>query len=358
MKIATITYHRAINYGAILQCYALQKSLHDLGYESEVLDYRCAFLEKQYRKKSITNLPTLRELAVMIIKNGNAKNNQDNFRLFMENEMTVSPRAYTDQNIGQSNQSYDKFIVGSDQVWSYFCSGFDQRYFLDFVQDNTKKISYAASFGVDSIPNELQDVYFPLISSFNKISVREEQAKSLVSQVAKRDSEVVLDPTLLLDKKSWSSLASGKFKNRKYVLLYMIAESKSTIDFAKNKAKENGCEVIYISDRLFKKRGVTTISKVPVYDWIDLFLNADFVVTNSFHGLAFSINFEKQFYADLLPNAKVNSRILNILKTFDFENRLISYNKDESILDFSDSNKVLDKLRSKSLSFLVSSLNG
>lgn len=358
MKIATITYHRAINYGAILQCYALQKTLHSLGYESEVLDYRCAFLEKQYRKKSIKNLPTFRELAVMIIKNGNAKNNQDNFRLFMENEMTVSREVYTDQNIELSNQSYDKFIVGSDQVWSYFCSGFDKRYFLDFVNDDEKKISYAASFGVDSIPHELKEIYYPLVKSFNRISVREEQAKLLVSQVAQRDSEVVLDPTLLLDKESWSSLASGNFKNRKYILLYMIAESKATIEFAKKKARESGCEVIYISDRLFKKRGITTISKVSVYDWIDLFINADSVVTNSFHGLAFSINFQKEFYADLLPNAKVNSRILNILKTFDFEGRLISEYKGESVLDFTESNRRLNELRKKSLSFLTSSLNG
>ncbi|WP_040373720.1 polysaccharide pyruvyl transferase family protein, partial [Peribacillus psychrosaccharolyticus] len=244
---------------------------------------------------------------------------------------------------------------GSDQVWNYLTAGFDKSYFLDFVQDKSKKNSYAASFGVDSIPETYKKDYYKLLSDFQNISVREQQGADIVKDVLEVNPPVLLDPTLMLNREEWNRVSSKNKENAEYLLLYLIAESKSIISLAKRVAKERNLKIIYISDRLYKSTGMDNRSKVGVDEWVNLFLNASFIVTNSFHGVAFSINFQKEFYMQYLPgNAKVNSRLENILELTGLKDRFVSDFEKINIdhIDYSKVNKILQQEREKSIKYL------
>ena len=165
-----------------------------------------------------------------------------------------------------------------------------------------------------------------------------------------RDVEVVPDPTLLLDKNDWSKLLpSERTIGRQYILLYMMAEDQDLIDEALRIGRETGLNVYYISDCLYKKHDVIYLRKVSPEQWVDLFMNAEYIFTNSFHGVAFSINFKKNFYVKaLIQNQKVNSRIFNIMQYYrlkmDSLNVLATNNEVDSLL-VAERNKGYSALR-------------
>ena len=362
MKIAIITFHRAINYGGILQAYALQNVISEIGYDCDILDYYCPFIEEQYRSRKVFSKIRMKRFISTILKNGNLKRNNEGFFKFTEKYLKLSEEIYTPDNIIEANKIYDIFITGSDQVWSPTCAGFDKNYFLDFVDDYNIKMSYAASFGGALIPNNLVEEYKKLLKSFSSISVREESGIKIINDLLQKKAELVLDPTLLLEKNKWSEkfLIDLKSTNN-YVLIYMISEDKELIECAKKYAKENDLKVLYINDRLYKTRGVNNLKKVNPDMWVSLFLNAQCVFTNSFHGVAFAINFEKEFYVfKLKQNKNVNERIYNILNIFELNERMISeFNDIKSIkkIDLKKNKELLANYRTKSIEYLRKTLD-
>jgi hypothetical protein len=332
--------------------------LIDLGHDVEVIDYQCSFFNEQYKKYSLTNLPNAKKFASILIHNGNVKYNGHNFDKFVEDNIPTSVNAYTPSDIDNIDGLYEIFITGSDQVWSPYCSGFDKTYFLDFVK-KSKKCAYSASFGVDTINLNFQSDYKNLFSDFSNVTLREESGKKLFQNLTGREENVTLDPTLLLDSSEWQYLVNDKYKNKKFLLVYMIAESRNTLKLASSIAEERGLEVIYLSDRLFKRSCVTTLSQTSVEDWLSLFFYADTIVTNSFHGIAYSINFNKNFYVQFLPGrAKTNTRITNILNCFGLDSRLLPSKATNvkfcNITNYDEINLRLMKLRRESILALES----
>jgi len=360
MKVGLLTYHRAHNYGGVLQCYALQNYLIKNDIDCKVVDYRCEFLEKQYAPYSYRNIPPLKVIASIILKNGNVQDNTLAFEKFRKDHLILTEPVLMSEQLAGISREFDFLITGSDQVWSYFCSGFDKAYFLDFVDKPLKKISYAASFGVDSIPESLKGEYKGLLSTFNNISVREGQGAKIVKDILNEDVPVVLDPTFLLTRSDWEKITSNKYKEEKYLLLYLIVESQDTINLAKKLAKSKGLKILYITERLRKPKGIECVSCVSVNDWVDLFLNASTIVTNSFHGIAFSINFQKEFYVQNLPApAKVNSRIDNILSILNLvERRVTDFEtaKELNSVDFESVDSKLELLKAESKSYLLKAI--
>lgn len=319
MKCGMITFHRAINYGGALQAYALQQALCKLGAKAEVMDYYCKPIESMYRPKlkDVFKLNNQKRYLSALLKNGILTFNNSGFASFREKYMNISPETYvSEEDLKRSD--YDLYIAGSDQIWSYDCAGFDSAYFLTFVEDSAKKNAYAASFGAGSIPPELHEAYRARLSDFHRISVRESDGAQIIQTLLNRRVPVVPDPTLLLDKEEWKALlpAQRTFEGR-YVLLYMIAEDKQLLAAAMDYASAQGAKVCYINDRLYRKAGVVNLRRVTPEQWLDLFMNAQAIFTNSFHGMAFSVNFGKKLYPKALStNQKVNARILNLLNTY------------------------------------------
>lgn len=346
MKIATITFHRALNYGAVLQTYALQEILQNMGNEVEVIDYRSEFIEKHYKRKQFREILSIRQIAIIILLNGYSISCREDFEGFVKNCIKTSGKKWEKENISLANKEYDMFVTGSDQVWNYNTAGFDTTYFLDFVFDEKKKNSYAASIGVEHIPEEYKEKYKKLLCDYNHISVREEQAREELTKLLDRnDIKTVLDPTLLLKYDKWKKLEKKIDVPEKYVLVYLLAENRRIFNFAKKLAKKNNCKIIYINDRLFKKMGVENKRHVTPEQWLYLFRNASYVVTNSFHGTAFSIIFKKTFWTNYLPgSSNVNSRITSLLSKLNLKDRIIDdgagindteieYTKVEALLD-------------------------
>lgn len=366
MKIGIMTFHRAANYGAILQAYALRSVLCKTGNEVDIIDYRCKFIEDYYCFVKLFLPRNWKRFLGYLIHNGNLRPNKELFFSFLKNKnMVTTKQYYTDEQLDDLNLEYDMFVSGSDQVWNYITAGFDKNYFLDFVDDDKKKYSYAASFGISKLPIEYEDEYRKRLSGYQNYSVREEAGKKIIRNLLKKNATVDLDPTLLISREEWESLKDinnkkipSIIKGQKYVLVYMIAEDLKLISVANEIAKKIDAKVLYINDRWKRRKGALNIKNVTVEEWLYLFCGADFVVTNSFHGVAFSINLNKQFLVVKdKSNTKVVSRIDNILNKLGLSKRQVDdiqkgvYCASENI-DYCSVNHLLEEQRKESINHI------
>ena len=356
IKIGIITYHRPINYGAILQAYALQKIIKGLGIECEILDYRNSKLEELHKKKTI-NSKNLKHLIrdLLLLKNHNIK--YEKFREFLSENLELSDPLYCIEDLNRIEVNYNKFITGSDQVWNYKINNMDPAYFLDFTENKSKKASYAASFGVSDIPDELRQKYFDYLHGFDVILTREKRGADIITELLSKESHVVLDPTLLVSKEEWLKIAQEKYSiNEKYILVYAFGGSNNITNLAKKLSKNTGYKVLWISNTYKLSNSIKYIKSAGPKEFLSLLINAEYVITNSFHGTAFSINFNKQFFTEFLPESKgTNSRMEDILDLFGLKDRIIYTNDSkliDSLIDYNTVNSVLIAERKRSIHLL------
>lgn len=352
MSIGIITYHRAINYGAILQVYALQKYLHE-NFDDEVyvIDYLSNKIKNDYSTK--LNIKTITKKFLVGRYETRTKNK---FDLFLSNQLNLS-RPYNEETISTASDLYDLYFTGSDQVWNYKGNDFDTNYFLSFVSDVRKRNSYAASIGMASIPSEYIPFYKSNLIGMNNISVREKSAQKIICDLnLNKKVQVVLDPTLLLKDKEWSNLiGSGKIikVEKPYILIYSFSLSDDLYKFALDLSDKTGLPIYTITNSPKKWKRINNLYSVGPLDFLDLFKNADYVLTNSFHGTAFSINFNKVFWVDLSTsvNKAVTSRITDLLDELDIQDRtkLSCYNMS---IDYDKVNQRLEAMRKQSKNYL------
>lgn len=354
MKLGIITFHRAINYGAVLQAYALNKATKELGYQSEVINYRYNKIDNGYILFSSKSLKRkLSDLYYYPIKSVKIKKFQD----FINSNIDLSKETYknTDE-LKKSNNVYDIYLTGSDQVFNLNMTGDDKNYFLDFVNENSKKNSYAASFGQKQIPEDKKNMYIELLNKFNNISVREKDAIGMVENLLGKKPRIDVDPSFLLSKEQWKDISVAPKEKNKYIVLFVMQKNKTIFNFAEELSKKTGYEIIFITDgykKLLKAKHKKTVSP---QEWLGYFLNAEYIITNSFHGLAFAINFNKKFFVELQkPPAPGNSRLETLLEEYDLKNRLIKDGKCDYIeeeIDWNIVNKKLKENKQKSLEYL------
>ena len=357
MKIGVLTFHRAINIGGVLQSFALQYFFKVNNLQSEIIDYRCSTIEQQYYKRPF-GWKMLKRFLSALLRNGVIRVKTSKFDQFRAENLPISQKVYYRDTINTANSQYKIFVAGSDQVWSWYCAGFDKTYFLDFVQKPNKKYSYAASIGGAEVPKEFVPEYGKLLNDFDCITLREKTGASFVKSITDQQASVVLDPTLLLDECDWrKELIEPVVGKRPFVLIYMIAECKELLALAKRLGKEKDLEVIYISDRIYKPAGVTSERNVGPKEFLSLIDEASIVVTNSYHGICFSMIFKKDVYIGLLPrNTIVNARLLDVIKKYQLEKRLLG-SKNFSLvapIDYGFINAEIQNERSKSIDWVKS----
>lgn len=351
MKIGILTFQNTSNYGANLQAYALQETIKRTDFDCEIIDYVAtqkngsgSFASKIHSK--------LRKFLITIC--GGDKRVAE----FKKNNFILSKR-YDDASIEQCNDEYDKFIVGSDQVWNLNLTDGNTRYLLDFVKNDNKKNSYAASIGSLTINNKDKEILRRYLSKINGVvSVREESARLYLESELGIKSTTVLDPTLLLTKGEWEKVASPKKIKGKYVLIYQMGRSKSLIDRAQTEAKRIGAKVISIKPSLDNLVFGRNEFGAGPSEFVRLFLDAEEVFTNSFHGTVFSINFNKKFSVELLKKGDVNSRLIDILNACGLSSRIIGdgYRPDDQI-DYDRVNEWLNENRKKSKDIIQEIVN-
>ena len=361
MKIGLLTFHAAHNYGAVLQAYATQEKIKELGYTIEVINYSPDYLIKQRlfpvssKQSFIINVKILLEGFVTFPWKLKRKYN---FQKFIKQQLHLSNTSYKNHPFSE-NMDYDLFVMGSDQIWNCkLTKGFDAVYLGNFkIKPKAKKISYAASMSHYSLTHEQVQEFSKLITNFNAISVREEELHDYLLDNYAQESNVVLDPTLLLDAKKWSSIAVRPRTSKKYVLVYSIDLRNESMRMANAIAKEIDAEVIELSmsvDKNVLKNGYQTASPE---EYVGLFEQAEFVITSSFHGTAFSVIFNKPFFS-IAHGSDKDSRQKTIMNNLGVIDRFVS--KDATpcfkTLDYTVPNQKLKELREKSIQFLKDNL--
>lgn len=391
-KIGIITFCNCMNYGAELQAFALQKKLNLMGADAEViyiekeqwtmLGSRTTILTAIWKRYKMYGLLKGTQKTINLIKEKLAvrkayKNNKvlaeqkkGIFDKFFENYVRHSSKYYTLNELqhGNVDMDYDIIVAGSDQIWNYMQTHYLDVFFLMFANRlNIKKVSYAASFSVDDIPARLREKYKHLIENMDAISVREINGQKIVSKLTDRCAELVLDPTLLFTAKDWVEMvANPNYANtgKKYVLIYTLSGSKYIYGLAKNIAMSLQVEVINIKNnyvRVDGDEGITHLYDVGPREFVSLFNNAVYVITDSFHGTAFSINFNIPFTTLLNPVSHLNCRALSIMNLTNTMDRLIyddgSNNFPSSLeMDYHPINKIIDDMRTKSMQYISSNI--
>lgn len=363
MKVGILTYHDTTNYGAVLQAYALQKIINSFNIDCEIIDYKCDAITDRYKITPFYKCKNIKKSIKALLTNKSNRILKEKFKYFNEKYQRVSPKTYYLKNIHETNKIYDKFIVGSDQVWNLDLCGKDTTYMLDFVNNNYKKNSYAASFGYQKVPDDYKHVTIELLKKFNNIFVREEQGIKIVKELLNKNVQKTLDPTLLMNSIEWDKLICNtqyNIKNYKknYILLYIIAPNKEIINFAKKIARKEKCEIIYLNHSYKNILGVKNVKGTAPEEFIEYIKNARYVITTSFHGVAFSINYKKQFfYALSSEKDNFNSRIENLVDILNLKNREIGNNFEAySDINYNIVMKKLEEEREKSINCLKSIL--
>lgn len=370
-KIGIVTFNNVYNFGAFLQEYALQTFLLDNQFDAKVINYSNFKFDQLYLysnnvvkiKGAVGKLKIIYNILFRPKTYIDRVMRNSKFKKAIANEIHLTSE-FKDFDKRALNNAFDYFIAGSDQVWNIQITNRDMYYFLDFVSDCNKKISYAASFGRSTFEqNDLNQIKKYLMM-FSKLLVRELSGKKILEKMGLQ-SEIVLDPTLLIKKEQWV-LFSNKSTIRmpsKYVVIYIVATPTYLIDAAVEYAKKNDCKTVFIIDKnkniVHNGKKIHATINVGPYDFVKYILNADKVFTTSFHGMAMAINLNIDFYYELNNNINNNnSRLENLARILCLENRQIIGNcLTDNKIDWNNVNALLQLERNKSQQLLLESLN-
>jgi hypothetical protein len=352
-KIGTLTFQNADNYGAILQCYALHKTLANMGVENDVINYQGDYMAKSYSLAALKRKGVIRfflGIAYSIVRMPRKARFAE-----LRTHIKMTPKLNMRDLISLEEQ-YDGFIVGSDQVWNDSITDFDPSYFLDFVKSPKKKLSYAASFGFEGIPNDLKIKYKDLLNDFCVYNMREASGVEIIDSLLNKPANLVLDPTFLLTRNEWDTIACTPDQKEKYILVYQVTLSSFLIKTVKKIVKSTGYKVVAIPFPLgsFIKAKVK-LSAGP-REWIGLIRDAEIVVTDSFHGSVFSILYKKKFYV-CITNAP--TRIYNLLNVFQLNGCLYKPGSKLELtkkIDWKKTNFILHEERKRSINFILDML--
>ena len=311
MKIGIITFHWATNYGAVLQAYALEKYLITKGHIVEIIDY------KPRRNVLLQRLTW--------IKNGSWRNfkKERKINLFRKKNLILSKRTYSsNKSLRRITDEYDAVICGSDQVWNMSFIQYAEKgketysYYLDFLPASVKKIAYAVSFGCNEIKKEYESNVQEYLHDFKIISVREKTAEQILHKLGIK-AKVVIDPTLLLSRKEYDSFVASSNQSDK-VFIYKLHKNQKTFEKIEDfLQKRFSCEY--------------TTNKMGIGDWLHAIKTSKMLLTNSFHGVVFSILFEVPFISVMVEGSDMNDRITTLLENLGLEKRCVSEYKKETI---------------------------
>ena len=366
-KVGIMTMHKVLNYGSALQAYALQKKVLELGFDCEIIDYIFPNVEHLlYQNPNGMNAkdsfysylhPLLAYCKREIIGvNKSIAKKKSLFDEFYRENLILSPKSYpTRLSLEQDPPKYDIYLTGSDQVWNSKYIGYDTSFMFSFVKANNPRISYAASLSSDYIPEYYQFFYQRELMKYSEVSVREEKGISLVRNLVNKHAELVCDPTMLLNKMEWSKLIkkSSLILDFEYILVYIL-------DYAYNPypkinhivetiANSLGLPIIVLGENhLIGNFHEKKIPPIGPYEFLYLFEHATFVITNSFHGTAFSLNFNIPFCSVVKDKTSSDSRMYSLLQKVKAEHCALIYDQE---FEFSD--MILNGKLIKNIGFFV-----
>lgn len=365
-KISLITIFDNPNFGTYLQTLALGVTLERLGAIVEIVHYeRSHWQYWNSLKASFKGVNILHKMSRFVWSIFPFVQKRKEQR-FVGRYLKISQLYNSYEELQKNPPIADIYLTGSDQVWnSIHNRGVDKSFYLGFAPDDKKKCAYAASIGMDEIPEYDKVQIIQLLKRYYIISVREDSNIKLLHNIGLDNVQLVLDPTLLLNKEEWLYFTRSKSRKKPYLLVYSV-ESKEQDDIISNIAlkiaKERKLEIYGVYYSGIRKR-IQCCNKNFYYaspeTFLSLIANASFVVVSSFHGTAFSINMNKEFVT--VTPKRFNSRINNLLSICDLSNRNIDSIKGLSYvlnnpIDYVAINEKMKYYRMKSINFIVDNI--
>lgn len=334
-SIGIVTFQWADNYGGLLQCYALKEFINRMGQNAKIINYWPQYAIENHCSR-IGLISTFKEFKKLVMPNWRymAKNfilgrsystrkgsiRMDRFRnKYLLDDQVIF---YSYSEIESEIKKYDIIISGSDQIWNPNLTGkqFDNVYFLNFQSSILKKVAYAASLGV-TLKDEWKQRFFQLVSQYDYVSTRESSLSSLLCRELGIESRAVVDPVFLLDEKTWGEMIPERMDDSHYILLYVLQRDSNIVSIA-NWLTEQTQLPIRVFGAKRKYRNAKYVPEGDILEFLFQFKNADYILTNSFHGTAFSLIFRRRFLSfldsqkptrikDLLTDVGLNERIFN-----------------------------------------------
>ena len=377
MKTGIITFHSANNCGSMLQSYALQQQLDRLGFDNEIIDFANAAQKHMYAllRKPKNSHDVKYDLAALAYYSRFRTHYYD-YRKFLSEKLRLSSNSYENSNeLAETNQLYGAFVAGSDQVWNICCTDADDAYFLNFVDDEKIKIAYAPSFGSTKISDhpEKMDKYTKYLNRFDFLSIRENNGAAWIKEMTGRTAPVLIDPTMFLSKSDYMVLADEeKPIDEKYIFYYAFNYADSVNEVVK-KISESLHMPVYVMDakgwvKNCKKFNFRLTKNSGPITFLNMLLNAELVLTTSFHGTVFSIIGEKKFcFLNSSMHNDRDDRTSTLLTMFNLMDHFVDCSTIENnenfnrIIcdewDFNDAKSLLDAQRKKAVNYLSDAFN-
>jgi len=351
MKIGIITIYNVLNYGAMLQSFALWYYIHNSGHDVEIIDLRLpeheGFIGSNryipYRDNTQPSDPSVLSKLKNLLRLG--KNylfpSQDynpvlktKFAVF-NGRIKFSSPYYSVDELYANPPLYDLYITGSDQVWNPTRNLCNEPYFLTFAPKGAKKISYAASLGVSEISELVQKDYCQWLFDYFAISVRESTAQQLLYNVSGLTIERVLDPTFLLTKEEWKSISIKPSIKSPFILLFTLHYRPLLLKYALKLTKQSGKKLVYIcaKQKEVKKSFFEAFNDVGIEEFLGYIDNSDMMITDSFHGTALALQLDCKNVFTYISYAKRSSRIIDLYKLFKIDNHLLNPSLDQPFYD-------------------------
>lgn len=378
-KIGLVSVHNP-NYGSMLQTYALHTYLNGIGADNEIILYTKKNDFRQMRRLMNIQLVLMkgrvvyRDIYCRFIHPDISK--QLSLRLSKFEDFKNKYFKFSRNHIGwkdllTTNEDYDTFIIGSDQVWNPINIGTDF-FNLLFTEDSKYRISYASSFGVSCIPNSQIKKTKHYLERIQCLSTREKAGVEIIESLTGRDAELVCDPTLLVSKSLWDRLkGENRFISEKYIFCYFLGNNPQHRDFANRFKVLTGYKIValqHLDELILSDIGFADIKPFNVgpAEFVNLISNAEFVLTDSFHGTIFSLLYHKYFFTfsrfESSDKGSTNSRVVSLLEMMGVKERHITATQSvekclEAEIDFDAIDKRIDAFREKSRNYLDKALS-
>ena len=354
-KVGLLTIHDTLNFGSLFQTYGLYKAIEELGFDITLIDYKNDAIAEREKTYRLNEVHTVKELYKAIFHHHFLEEKHKNFWKFISENMKVSD-AYNSKNIDGTNDIFDTFIVGSDIVWGMEITGYDMNYMLEFAGGDKKKLSFSSSVGT-RWPEKYDEKVKLLLSRFDRICVREQLAQKWINELLPEKQVIeTCDPTMLWSKETlWGQFNKPDLVSKKdYVLIYLKTDDNRTVTDAIEYGKKHGLPV-YNINYFHSVPGVRNIRPTSVDQWISWFANAKIIFTASYHGIMFSLYFEKQFFWYSRANSARTESLSRELYIQNREGNKENIEKDIKI-DYRKTNKAIELKRQFSWDVLKSIL--
>jgi hypothetical protein len=337
LKVGIITIQKSSNYGACLQCYALYKYIESLGYDCEIIDlHRPGVKHQEYRssKRFSPSRYSIKKSIIERLKKWCGKDIEQKYprsairmdKIHDFNNRLKYSRPYEGPDDLYANPpEYDIYISGSDQLWNPTMNYCLEPYFLTFAPKGSKKISFATSIGVSNLLEREKQSYREWLSDYTAISVREKTAQTLLASFVDNHVEQVLDPSFLLSKDEWLDISIPPKISKPYILLFTLEYSENLLEYAKELKEESDLELVYLCWRQPTDSFGNYIveREAGIEEFLGYIRGASLVITNSFHGTAFSLILETNNFIVYVGKSKRSSRIVDMLAKFSLSDHII-----------------------------------